>query len=180
MNHLFIVKLGSIALVLLVLLSVGGAVEPVAAQAGNQSATPDPAVGSVGPVTVLDYRLDDGTMTLTIDVERPVAYALSDAMAGMDSQGVTEVPVKQGTLDGGRRTISLSVTVYQGTGGVTLSTPGDAIRIQTEPVGPDRQDVDYQTAQTLVAGSAIFGAGGVYYYFKRRREDEDPRAERIL
>lgn len=184
MNRYFFAKAGLIALVFLTALSVMGFVlvaasAPAAAQT-NETATPDPAVGNVGPIEIESYELEDGAMTLTLDVDRPTAYALSDALAGLDQQGVTEVPVKQGTLSEGRQTLTLSVTVYDGVGAVTLSTPGDAVRVQTDPVVGDREDVNYETAAGLTAGSAVFGAGGVLWYLRRKYDEEEKDARRVL
>jgi len=185
MNRYFFAKLGLLALVFLTALSVMGFVliawsaAPAAAQA-NETATPEPVAGSVGPITIESFELEDGIMTLTLNVERPTAYALSDSLAGLDQRGVTDVPVKQGTLDSGRQTLSLNVQLYQGVGAVTLSTPGNAVRIQTEPVGNDREDVDYGAASGLVAGSAIFGAGGTLWYLRRKHDEEEKDARRIL
>jgi hypothetical protein len=142
--------------------------------------TPEPIAGSVGPIDVMDYELRDGTLTLTLRVDEPVAYALSDSLAGLQQEGVSQVPMKKGTLSEGRRTLSLDVSIVDGAGAVTLSTPQSAVRIQTEAVSLSKDPVDYQTAQTLVAGSALFGAAGVYSWVKRKREDEDKQAERIL
>jgi hypothetical protein len=183
MRRYFFAKLGLLALVFLTALAVMGFVvvaasAPAAAQ--NGTSTPEPAAGSVGPIDIESFKLEDGTMTMTLNVERPTAYALSDSLAGLDQRGVTEVPVKQGTLAEGRRRISLSVTVYEGAGAVTLSTPTGAVRVQTQPVGPDRDEVEYGTVQALTAGSALFGAGGTVWYFKRRRDAEDKEAERRL
>lgn len=161
------------------LIGFGLGATPAAAQS-NHTATPEPAAGSVGPITILDYGLEEETMTLTLNVERPTAYALSDALAGLRQEGVSEVPVKQGTLSEGRQTLSLAVTVVDDAGAVTLSTPAQAVRIQTAPVGTGRSDVDYETAQAIVGGSALFGATGVFYWVKRKRDEEQKDAERIL
>jgi hypothetical protein len=160
---------------------LGERVEDAAADAAAPSTdTPEPIAGSVGPIDVLDYELRDGTLTLTLRANDPVAFALSDSLAGLQQQGLSDVPMKKGTLSEGRRTLSLDVSVVDGAGAVTLSTPQAAVRIQTEAVSLSKEPVDYQTAQTLVAGSALFGAAGVYSWVKRKREDEDKQAERIL
>ena len=158
-----------------------GAVEQAADAAPQlETDTPDPIAGSVGPIDILDYQLRDGTMTLTLRVEENTAYAVSDSLAGLQQEGVSEVPMKQGTLAPGRQTLSLSVYVMDDAGAVTLSTPSAAVRIQSEPVSLNKDPVNYQTVQTLVAGSAIFGAAGVFYWVRRKRNEEEHGPERVL
>lgn len=158
-----------------------GPVEDAADAAQPETDTPRPAVGSVGPIEILDYELRDGTMTLTLRVTDHTPYALSDSQHGVGQQGVTEdISYKKGALSPGIKELSLSVVVSDNVGGVSLSTRNDYARIQSEPLESSKDPVSYQTAQGLVAGSAIFGAAGVFMYVRRKRNDEEHGPERIL
>lgn len=146
----------------------------------NQS-TPEPAIeGTVGPVEIMDYRAEDGTMVLTVRSENHVAYALSDALAGLRSEGVTSVPVKKGTISPGKTKLRLDVTTYQGAAGVTLATPQDAARIQTDAVDSGAPPVPFSQAALAVLAAAI-GTG--WLSFRRARaklqESDDPEVNRI-
>lgn len=154
---------------------------PIAsAQATNQTATPEPAAGNVGPIEIEKYELKDGTMTLTLDVSRPTAYALSDALAGTQSEGVTEIPVKQGTLSAGRQTLKMDVSIVRDAGAVTLSTPRNAVRIQSGNVLGEDSSLQASRVRVLVVGTAI-GAGLVVFRTVRNKRDEDTEDwERII
>lgn len=146
----------------------------------NQTTTPEPVEGQVGPVVIRDYRLRGGTFTLVINVEEATPYALSDALAGTRSEGVTEVPLKRGTLREGRQKLKLDVMVIEDAGAVTLSTPGAAVRVQSGSVGIGEELIGASTVRMLVLSTAIGAAAFTFRTVRARREDETKDAERIL
>jgi hypothetical protein len=146
----------------------------------NATDEPEPVEGRVGPIVIQDYELRGNTFVLTVKAEEPTAYALSDALAGTRSEGVTNVPVKQGTIRSGEQTLKLDVTLIEDAGAVTLSTPGAAVRIQSGSVGIGEELIAASTVRMLVLGTAAGAAGFTYRAVKRRREDETKDAERIL
>jgi len=148
-------------------------------EAGNATTTPQPIEGTVGPIKIVDYRAEDGEMILTLRTEEHTPIAVSDSLAGLRGSGITRVPVKQMALSPGTTTVRLPVTEYEGAVAVTVSTPGNAVRIQTHPINGN-SPVDYSTAQGLAGGAAVVAAGGTYTWVKRRREDEQKDAERVL
>ncbi len=154
--------------------------ETVVGAAAPATDTPAAVAGSVGPVDILSYRLEGSTMTMTVESDEYTAFALSDALAGLRQEGVSEVPVKQGTLEPGRQTLTLTVTTQDGAGAVTLSTPGNAVRIQTEAISAGRERVPFGLAALLVLGA---GVGSGYYSYRRTKdeltEDDEPQVTRI-
>lgn len=146
----------------------------------NQTDTPDAIEGNVGPIEIRDYELRGTTMVLTVQVNEPTPYALSDALAGTQSEGVTNVPVKQGALDSGRQTLKLDVQTIEEAGAVTLSTPNNAVRIQSGSVGVGTALIPASTVRMLVLGTAIGAAGFTFRTVRKRREDEEKEVERIL
>lgn len=188
MNERILSRLALIGVITVVCLSLAGAIlAGVAGQATaqeidqNATTTPEPAIeGAVGPVEILDYEVRDGTMTLTLRTDEHTAYAVTDALAGLEGEGVSEISYKQAILKPGKTTVKLPVTVRDDAAAVTLSTPNDAVRIQTAPVAAGKRPVDYETAQLLLGGAAVFGAAGTFVYVKRRREEENREVRRTL
>lgn len=146
----------------------------------NETDTPDPIEGTVGPIEIENYELRGSTFVLTVQVSEPTPYALSDALAGTQSEGVTSIPVKQGALDSGRQTLKLDVQVIEGAGAVTLSTPSNAARIQSGSVGIGQQLIPASTVRILVIGTALGAGVFTFTTVRKRREDEEKEAERIL
>lgn len=166
-------------------LALVGGVTTVAGQSaddlpGNETNTPEPVEGTVGPIDILDYQLQDGTMTIVVEARQPTAVAISDALAGLREGGVTSVPMKQETLRSGRQELTLAVSVVDGAGAVTISTPGDAVRIQTDAVGAGRPPVAFQQALLAVL---VSGVGAGYYSYRRTRDEfeseDEPEVNRI-
>jgi hypothetical protein len=149
-------------------------------QAGNATSTPQPIEGTVGPVEILDYRAEDGEMILTLRTDEHTPIAVSDSLAGLRSSGVTQVPVKQRAITPGRTTIRLPVTEYDGAVAVTISTPNQAVRIQTEPVDSGRPPVPFDKA---ALGVVLAGVGSGWYAFRRAkekfRESDQPEVNRV-
>lgn len=179
------------ALIAAVLLALAGATAlagtataqnaPNATNATVGVSTPEPSTeGSVGPIDVLDYRLKDGTFVLDLRVHESTPYALSDALAGTRTEGVTSVPVKQGALREGKTTLRLSVAVIDGAGAVTLSTPSEAVRIQSEALNGGRPPIPFSSA---ALGIVVAGVGSGWYSYKRGKESieesEDPEVNRV-
>ena len=146
----------------------------------NATDEPEPVEGRVGPIVIQDYELRDSTMVLHIKVEEATPYALSGAYAGLKQEGVTDVPMKKGALREGEQTLRLKVTVLEGSGGVTLSTSGDAKRITSGAITVGSVMVPAQTVRMLVLGTAIGAAGFTFRTVRNRREEETKDAERIL
>jgi hypothetical protein len=146
----------------------------------NGTDQPQPVKGQVGPIVIEDYELQGGTFTLTVDVQESTAYALTDALDGTQSGGVTELPVKQGALREGRQTLSINVAVIDDAAAVTLSTPGEAVRIQSGMVVIGDTMIPAGTVRLLLLGTAIGAAGFTFRTVRKKREDETKDAERIL
>jgi len=146
----------------------------------NQTDEPEPVAGQVGPIVIRDYALRGSTFVLELDVQESTSYALSDSLAGIRSEGVTEVPTKQGALREGRRTVKLDVTVVEDAGAVTLSTPQGAVRIQSGSVGVGDELIAASTVRMLILGTAIGAAGFTFRTVRNKREEEKKDAERIL
>lgn len=146
----------------------------------NQTDTPEPVAGNVGPIVIESYELQDGTFTLTLNVEDPTAYALSDSLAGIQSEGITSVPMKQGVLETGRQTLKLDVTLVRDAGAVTLSTPQNAVRIQSGNVGIGGSKIPESRVRVMLIATAL--GAGLFTFRKVRdmREDEQKDAERVL
>jgi len=187
MNSHFSTRYVLIATALTLTLAVGltltgtASAQSVEVSADNQT-TPEPVAGSVGPIVIESYELRSGTMVLTLNVEEPTPYALTDALAGTQSSGLTELPYKQGAIGSGRQTLRLDVTVIEGSGAVTLSTPGEAVRIQSGNVGVGSGGslIPASTVRMLVLGTAVGAAAFTFRTVRSRREEEEKEVERIL
>lgn len=173
----------SLALALSIIAGLGAAQEAggnVTVNASAGGSTPAPIAGTVGPIEIETYAVEDGTFILTLNVQESTSFALSDALAGLQSEGVTKVPMKTGAIREGRQKLKLSVTTVDGAAAVTLSTPSDAVRIQSGTVGAGRSPVPFSTAALAVLAAGV-GAG--YYSFKKGKEqleeDDEPEVTRL-
>lgn len=173
-----------VALVAISINLVGGASVAHAQEASvsmNKTTTPEPAIeGRVGSIEILDYQIRGGTFTLKIDVQKATSYALSDALRGTDSEGITSVPMKEGALRKGKQVLKLDVAIIDGAGAVTLATPGDAIRIQSGSVGMMGAPVPFQMAAFGILVAAV--GSGLFSFRKGRekmQESDDPEVEKI-
>lgn len=141
---------------------------------------PESLAGTVGPIEIRDYRLEGGTMVLELQVQQHTAYAVGDALAGLRSEGVTTLSYKQGTLEPGRRTLRLDVTTVDGAGAVTLSTPRDAVRVQSEAVSGGGPPIPFTYGLLAVVVTSI-GTG--WFSFRRARaqieQSDEPEVRRI-
>jgi len=159
--------------------------EGASVSVSNKTATEteQAVAGRVGPIVVEDYGLENSTMTVIVSVEEPTSYAMSDALAGVESGGVTEVPAKQGALESGRQRLTMSVTTVENKGAVTLAAPEGAIRIQAGgglSVGEQQNRIPEDTVRILVLGTAVGAAGFTFGVVRRKREDETNDYERII
>jgi hypothetical protein len=185
MKSIFSVRKAVLALTLtlgvaLTLTAGTGAVAGQELPTNQTTSTPEPVAGNVGPIVIEDYRLEGGTFILTLDVEKPTAYALSDALAGVQSEGITTVPMKQGSLEEGRQTLKLDVTLVRDAGAVTLSTPRNAVRIQSGNVGIGGAKIQESRVRVMVLATALGAGLFTYRQVRNRREEEHKDAERIL
>ena len=176
----YVLIVAALTLTVATALTLTGAASAQSAEVSANESTPEAVEGSVGPITIVDYELRDGTMRLTLDVDEPTPYALSDALAGTQSSGVTQIPVKQGAISAGRQTLRLDVTVLQGAGAVTLSTPNGAVRIQSGDVGLGDALIPASTVRVLLLGTAVGVGGFIFRTVRKKREDEDKEVERVL
>jgi hypothetical protein len=165
-----------IAFLMTLTLVTGGAV----AQQATTTEEPDPIKGTVGPIEIQDYRVENGQMVLEINAERPTPIALSDSLAGLEGGGVTQIPLKQQVIPAGEQELRLDVTVRDGTAAVTLSTRTDAARIQTGTITTSRPSVPWGTVTGLIA--LTFGATAYVTYRgvrKKYEENDEPEVSRF-
>lgn len=154
-------------------------------QLSNQTATPteQAIAGRIGPVVVEDYGMENGTMRLVITVEEATSFAMSDALAGTQTGGVTEVPAKRGVLESGKQELTMSVKTIKGKGAVTLAVPEGALRIQSGgglSVGEQQTTIPADRVRLLVFGTAVGAAGFTFGIVKRKRDEEQNDYERLL
>lgn len=139
----------------------------------NATETETSVVGHVGPITIQDYRLVDGTFVIDVDVTAYTQYSVTDALDGTRDEGLTSPAFKTGSLQQGQQQIRLDVAVVDGAGAVTIGTSNDLARLQTEAVDAGNPPVDYGTVQGLLGLAVVGSVVGTYRFVKKKREDED-------
>ena len=152
----------------------------VEVSANDSTPEPEPVEGRVGPIIIEDYELRGDTFTLSLNVTESTPYAISGAYAGIRSEGVTEVPSKQGALREGRQTLKLTVTVIEGAGGVTLSTGGSVVRITSGALTVGGAMIPARTVRMLIIATVLGSVGFTYRTVRNKRDDETKDVEKIL
>jgi len=192
MNKHILWKLSALAAVLALTLTLGLAVATgtTAAQSANvtndsveigSDDEPESVEHTVGALEVLSTELrDDGVVVLEVRATEPTSYELSDAYAGSQKQGWTDVPDTSDVIRSGRHTIRLDVTVIEGSAMVTLATPEESSRWNAKPLQTGRPAIQFSTAALAVL---VSGSGAGFYSYRKGREKmedtDEPEVDRI-
>lgn len=166
--------LATLATIFIFLLVCGG-FALISTQAVAQQENQTEGIEIDGFTTILDYEFSDGQITLTIESEIQQSITLSDALAGVGQEGITEIPTTTKTLESGVNEIEFDVTEYRGDSAVSFSTPRASVMISDEGSftlfeGQAGWSEVYAGAIAVFLGMLItLGAVG----FKKYYEDED-------
>jgi hypothetical protein len=179
-------------IILITLLVVGLLATPVAAQettstpatsSTNQTSTPEPAkptyAGEIDPATrIVDYRIEGGTLTLTLESDIPQIVVLTDSYAPLDEgAGVSNIPQKRTTIPKGRSEVTISAESYQGEIGVAVATTRGAVFISSGDIDNSSPFNGLSGGQGLFAGVFIaFGMTTLAGYRYMKREGGSPES----
>ncbi|ELY52795.1 hypothetical protein C493_15528 [Natronolimnohabitans innermongolicus JCM 12255] len=143
------------ALALAMGMGVGGAIaEEPSNETENESAEYELAFGD--DLRVLEYELEDGTATITFESDhaRNQTVTVTDAMEGIDSDGIVEPYNREYTISPGETTITMDVAEVHGASAVGVTVQGTTARITSEMSDPS--DADENPFETFGGESGLF------------------------
>jgi len=156
----------SALLLIAVALTVGvGGVEAVAAQENStktsQTSIQAPENGTLylsDATRVTDWRIDNGTAHVTLELSISRTVVITDAAAGVGTPGATRVPKESWNLSRGTHNLTMSVEEVRGASAISISTAGGSYRLSTEM---DPEDDEANPFETFGGESGLFWGVGM-------------------